>query len=206
MSQCFKVLEDEDILERLTKISSFDAISRLTDEQDYYKIIDLASRQSASAISEKISNLDVSSITITGVDYSIANSEVSLTKQGSQGYSAYHGEKAITPDAELKEQANSALSRIKSLWERLGANYTVYEEIPFTEGESFYPDGIYVSFEYGAYTGYQDMSGICEYSRGLKIGDEVTLEMDGMEVSVYFLEETIGQFTMSVTAKEATGS
>ena len=206
MSQCFKVLEDGDILERLTKLSSFNAISRLTGEQDYYKIVDLASRQAANIISEKISNLDISGVTVTGVDYSIANSEVSLTKQGSQGYSAYHGEKATTPDAELQEQANSALSRIKSLWERLGANYTVYDEIPFTEGESFHPDGIYVSFEYGAYTGYQDMTGICEYSSGLKIGDEVTLEMNGMEVSVYFLGETIGQFTMSVTAEEATGS
>ena len=80
MSQCFKVLESGDIIEGLTKISSFDAISLLTGELEEYRIVDAVSRQAANAISEKISSLDVSGITVTGVDYSVANSEVSLTK------------------------------------------------------------------------------------------------------------------------------
>lgn len=203
MSVCFKVLESGDVIENLVKISSFRTQSRLTGNLDTVEIVDIVSRQKAEEITEKISQLDTPNTTVTGVDYSIGNSYISLLKQGSQQeWLVPHGDKATLPDAELSQNVSDSIIRVKQLWQSLGAEFTVYEEIEFTEGDGFYPDGIYVSFEYGAYTGYQNISHLCEYSDGFQLGDEVTLEMNGNNVSVSFLGETIGTFTISVLEHE----
>ena len=141
------------LIEVLTKISSFDAISLLTGELEEYRIVDAVSRQAASAISEKISSLDVSGVTITGVDYSIANSEVSLTKQGSQGYSAYYGKKATTPDAALGYTMPP---------EKLIAANTVIEY-----GKTFIENALKKAREISEISGcaaLADDSGICEFT------------------------------------------
>lgn len=202
MSTCFKILQAGDVIEQLTKISSFEANSKLSNETSNVLLIDSVSRQKASALTSEMEELNSQGVVITGIDYSLVTHELSLVKQSQQGYSEYHGDKAVLPDAALQNRVTSSLERVKQLWQNIGASYEVYDEIQFTDGDSFYPDGVYVSFEYGAYTGYQDMSQICEYSGGLKLGDTITLSMNGTLVSVSFLGEVIGQFMLSVVEGE----
>lgn len=202
MNTCFKVLQAGDVIERLTKISSFTANSKLSNEMSDVLLIDSVSRQKALALTSEMEELNSQGVTVTGIDYSLVTHELSLVKQGQNGYSEYHGDKAVLPDSALQNRVMSSLERVKQLWQNLGASYEVYDEIQFTDGDSFYPDGVYVSFKYGAYTGYQDMSQICEYSGGLKLGDTITLPMNGTLVSVSFLGEVIGQFVLSVSEGE----
>lgn len=198
----FKILEENDDINLLTKLSSFVVKDTKTGTRYDCVAEDSVSRKKASEISQRAANSGVTPVTLTGVDYSVANGELSLLKQGSQqGYGTYYGEKASLPDTELRSAITAAKTKIKSVWERFGAEYDIDEEITVTAGEEFHPEGIYVRFQYAVYSGFNDISSLCDYN-GISIGDEVSIEMSGTEVSVSLLGDEIGSFTLLVVEEQ----